>query len=87
MTRPIALLVLAALAAPATGLAQLTATGPVTNGHHHFNAGDVDEHLRFWVDTLGGTAGAFANGSPIVLFPNALIFMREQAPDGGMIGA
>jgi catechol 2,3-dioxygenase-like lactoylglutathione lyase family enzyme len=68
-------------------LAQLIATGPVTNGHHHFNAGNIDEHMRFWVDTLGGKAGTFANGSPIVLFPNALIFMRDQKPDGGMIGS
>jgi catechol 2,3-dioxygenase-like lactoylglutathione lyase family enzyme len=68
-------------------LAQLIATGPVTNGHHHFNAGDVDEHLRFWVDTLGGEAGTFAGSTPIVKFPNALIFMREQTPTGGMIGS
>ena len=81
------LAVLSALVAPGAALAQLIATGPVTNGHHHFNAGDIDEHMRFWVDTLGGKAGTFANGSPIVLFPNALIFMRDQAPDGGMIGS
>jgi catechol 2,3-dioxygenase-like lactoylglutathione lyase family enzyme len=80
---------LAILAAslPATGLAQLMATGPVTNGHHHFNASDVDEHLRFWVDTLGGSPGTFGNGTPIAMFPDALIFIREQAPDGGMIGS
>jgi len=87
MRRIIPLFLLGALAAPDEGLAQLTANGPVTNGHHHFNAGDIDEHLRFWVDTLGGKAGSFGNGTPIVLFPNALIFMRDQAPDGGMIGS
>src|SRR5690606_19079274 len=76
----------ASLAAHAA-LAQLHATGPVVNGHHHFNASDVAEHMRFWVDTLGGKAGTFGNGMPIVLFPNALIFMREQAPDGAMIGS
>src|SRR5690606_5560550 len=62
-------------------------SGPVVNGHHHFNAGDVDEHMRFWVATLGGTRGTFGNGMPIVLFPNALIFMRDQAPAGAMIGS
>jgi catechol 2,3-dioxygenase-like lactoylglutathione lyase family enzyme len=66
-------------ASPAA-LAQLYATGPVVNGHHHFNASDVDEHLRFWVDTLG-------ESTPIVMFPNALIFMRDQAPTGDMIGS
>jgi catechol 2,3-dioxygenase-like lactoylglutathione lyase family enzyme len=74
-------------AAPPVVFGQLTATGPVINGHHHFNASDVDEHLRFWVDTLGGKAGTFGNGVPIVLFPNALIFMRDQAPTGPMIGS
>jgi catechol 2,3-dioxygenase-like lactoylglutathione lyase family enzyme len=72
---------------PVLASAQLIATGPVTNGHYHFNAGDIDEHMRFWVDTLGGTAGTFANGAPIVVFPNAIIFMRDQAPEGGMIGS
>ena len=72
---------------PATVLGQLHATGPVVNGHHHFNASDIDEHMRFWVDTLGGKAGTFGNGAPIALFPNALIFMREQAPTGPMIGS
>jgi len=86
MKRLIICLSLCAAALPSAVLAQLIATGPVTNGHHHFNATDVDEHMRFWVDTLGARAGIFANGSPIAIFPNALIFMRSQAPTGGMIG-
>jgi len=81
----ICLAALAALALPAE--AQLIATGPVTNGHHHFNASDVDLHMRFWVDTLGGKRGTFGNGAPIAIFPNALIFIRDQAPEGGMIGS
>lgn len=81
------LLAALAIASPATVLAQLTAAGPVVNGHHHFNASDVEEHMRFWVDTLGGTRSTFANGAPIVLFPNALIFMRDQDPTGPMIGS
>jgi catechol 2,3-dioxygenase-like lactoylglutathione lyase family enzyme len=76
-----------AVGVPAIGFGQLHATGPVVNGHHHFNASDVDEHLRFWVDTLGGTAGTFGNGAPIVLFPNALVFMRDQDPTAPMIGS
>jgi catechol 2,3-dioxygenase-like lactoylglutathione lyase family enzyme len=72
---------------PAATMAQLIATGPVTNGHHHFNASDVDEHMRFWVDTLGGTAGTLSIGMPIAKFPDALIFIRDQAPTGGMIGS
>ena len=89
MRRTLPFIVLAAsvLAIPATVLGQLKATGPVVNGHHHFNASDIDEHMRFWVDTLGGTAGTFGNGAAIVLFPDALIFMRDQAPTDPMIGS
>ncbi len=89
MRRMISVIVLAASISvvPTTVLGQLYATGPVVNGHHHFNASDIDEHLRFWVDTLGGTAGTFGNGAPIVLFPNALIFMRDQDPTAPMIGS
>jgi catechol 2,3-dioxygenase-like lactoylglutathione lyase family enzyme len=76
-----------ALSSCTPGLAQLTAVGPVVNGHHHFNAGDVAEHQRFWVEGLGGRAGTFGNGTPIVIFPNALVFMRDQDPTGGMIGS
>ena len=67
--------------------AQLLATGPVVNGHHHFNASDPEEHKRFWVDTLGGTLGTFGGDLEIVKFPNALISMRDQAPTGPMIGS
>jgi catechol 2,3-dioxygenase-like lactoylglutathione lyase family enzyme len=87
MKRLISCLALGAAIAPKLLFAQLIATGPVTNGHHHFNASDVSEHMRFWVDTLGGEAGMFAGDRPIVKFPNALIFMRDQAPEGGMIGS
>jgi catechol 2,3-dioxygenase-like lactoylglutathione lyase family enzyme len=80
-------LALSAALLPQALLAQLIATGPVTNGHHHFNASDVAEHMRFWVDTLGGEAGTFGDDIPIAKFPNALIFMRDQAPTGPMIGS
>ena len=46
----IIVLAVSALATPTSARAQLHAEGPVVNGHHHFNAGDVDEHVRFWVD-------------------------------------
>lgn len=86
-TTAFVMLVATVLAAPGTVTAQLLTTGPVVNGHHHLNASDIDEHLRFWVDTLGGKAGTFGNGTPIVLFPDALIFMRDQEPTGPSIGS
>jgi catechol 2,3-dioxygenase-like lactoylglutathione lyase family enzyme len=73
--------------APSAVRAQLMAKGPVINGHHHLNVSDVDAHMRFWVDNLGGKRGTFGNGAPIVMFPDALVFMREQAPTGGSIGS
>jgi len=87
MKRLILWFVLSVAIAPHALFAQLIASGPVTNGHHHFNASDIDEHMRFWVDTLGGQAGTFGGNAPIAMFPNALIFMRDQAPTGGMIGS
>ncbi|HMB72649.1 MAG TPA: hypothetical protein VKQ06_03690, partial [Gammaproteobacteria bacterium] len=75
----IVLLVVSTAMLPNAARAQLYAAGPVVNGHHHLNVTDVAAHTRFWVDTLGGKAGTFATGTPIVLFPNALIFMREQS--------
>jgi catechol 2,3-dioxygenase-like lactoylglutathione lyase family enzyme len=67
-------------------LAQLSATGPVINGHHHLNVSDVAAHQRFWIDTLGGKPGTFAGRTPIAMFPDALVFMREQPPSGGSVG-
>ena len=66
--------------------AQLMATGAVTNGHHHLNVSDVAAHQAFWIDTLGGSPGMFAGRTPIAMFPDALVFLREQAPTGGSIG-
>ena len=68
-------------------LAQLTAAGQgsVVYGHHHLNVTSIDEHKKFWVDTLGGeviTVGPLE----VVRFPNVLVFLREQAPGGGTKG-
>jgi catechol 2,3-dioxygenase-like lactoylglutathione lyase family enzyme len=75
------------LAAAAPASAQLAAEGPVTNGHYHLNVSDVVAHERFWGDTLGGVAGTFGAGTPIYKFPDALVFLREQNPEGSTIGS
>ena len=75
------------LTAAGQARAQLYAEGPVTNGHYHFNVSDVDAHKRFWGDTLGGAAGTFGAGTPIYKFPDALVFLREQTPEGSTIGS
>jgi catechol 2,3-dioxygenase-like lactoylglutathione lyase family enzyme len=70
-------------AAPAAAQLIAAKDGPIVYGHHHLNATSVDEHKRFWIDTLGGVlARVGANNLEIIKFPNALIFMRAQAPTG-----
>jgi catechol 2,3-dioxygenase-like lactoylglutathione lyase family enzyme len=78
---------LSILLLPIAASAQLFVEGPVVNGHHHLNVSDVAAHERFWVDTLGGMPGTFGSGTSIAMFPNALVFMREQAPTDGSIGS
>ncbi len=81
-----ALLVVSSTFASTPAFSQLNSTGPVVNGHHHLNVSDVAAHQRFWIDTLGGKPGMFAGRTPVAMFPDALVFMREQAPTGGSIG-
>ena len=90
MTRTMVLAAMSALcvlAVAPVALAQLTAAsqGPIVYGHHHLTVTSIDEHKRFWVDTLGGeliTLGTLE----IVKFPNVLVFMREAEPAGGTKG-
>ncbi len=67
--------------------AQLTAAkeGPVVYGHHHLNVTNADEHLKFWVDTLGGTTVPLGERK-MAKFLNVLIAFTEQAPTGGTKG-
>jgi catechol 2,3-dioxygenase-like lactoylglutathione lyase family enzyme len=67
--------------------AQLTATSdrPVIYGHHHINVANLDEHRKFWVDTLGGTPVPLGN-LEVVKFTNVLLIISEQPPSGGSKG-
>jgi catechol 2,3-dioxygenase-like lactoylglutathione lyase family enzyme len=83
-------LVLAVLAAASTASAQLVAAkdGPVVYGHHHIYATNIEEHKKFFVNTLGGVAiKVGTNNLEIIKFPNVLIFFRAQAPTGGTKGS
>lgn len=75
------------LLASSAASAQLTATSerPVIYGHHHINVSNLDDHKKFWVDTLGGTSIPFGN-LDVVKFTNVLVFIREQEPTGGTKG-
>lgn len=73
-------LVLAALAAQAQ--AQLTnKAAPVIVGHYDLNVTSVDEHKRFWVDTLGGTPIKIGDVD-VIRFPDVYLFLRVQPPTG-----
>jgi catechol 2,3-dioxygenase-like lactoylglutathione lyase family enzyme len=60
---------------------------PVVVGHYTLNVTSVDEHMRFWVDTLGGEAVALGDGgAEAIRFPGVFIFLNEQAPTGPTLG-
>ena len=74
--------------ASSTASAQILAAkdGPVVYGHHHLSATSIDEHKKFWVDTLGGTA-IKAGTFDVITFPNVLIFLNARAPNGPTKGS
>ena len=59
----------------------LNKDAPVIVGHYHLNVSSVEEHKKFWVDTLGGTAMRIANAD-VIKFPDAFLFLRAQKPTG-----
>jgi catechol 2,3-dioxygenase-like lactoylglutathione lyase family enzyme len=84
MTRLICAAVLALLAAvPATRLSAqlLNAAAPIRVGHYHLNVTSIDEHKKFWVDALGGTAVKIGS-TEAVRFGDVLLLLRQQKPTG-----
>ena len=84
-----AFVVLLALAWASPASAQLLAAkdGPVVYGHHHLNVTSIEAQKKFWIDTLGGRSiKVDTSPNEIVMFPNVLIFLREQKPTGGTKG-
>lgn len=84
MHRLLAALVVATLASlPVVPLAaqMLNAQAPVRVGHYHLNVSSVDEHKKFWVDTLGGTATRVGS-LEAVKFGDVLVILRPQKPTG-----
>jgi catechol 2,3-dioxygenase-like lactoylglutathione lyase family enzyme len=84
MHRLLAALVIAALAAlpvmPAAAQ-MLNAQAPVRVGHYHLNVSSVDDHKKFWVETLGGTATK-VGAAEAVKFGDVLLILRPQKPAG-----
>ena len=67
--------------------AQLTAAAgaEVVYGHHHLYVTSMDDHKRFWLDTLGGETATLG---PLTMFkfPGVLVAAQEQEPTGGTKG-
>src|SRR6266536_730293 len=88
--RIVALVTLVLFAVAPRAFAQLTAAkdGPIVYGHHHLNVTSIDDHKKFWVDTLGGTPVKIGTSTTdIIRFPNVFIFLRAQAPKGSTKGS
>jgi catechol 2,3-dioxygenase-like lactoylglutathione lyase family enzyme len=79
----LALLALAAVSRPSAQI--LNEKAPIRVGHYHLNVTNVDEHKKFWVDTLGGTAAKFGD-QDVIRFGDVLLFLRVQKPTGGTRG-
>ena len=78
---------LSTLLVQGTAWAQLTAAkeGAFAYGHHHLNVTSVEDHKKFWINTLGGAQAEVR--ADIVRFPNVFVFLRQQAPTGGTKGS
>ena len=71
------------VAAPRATAELLNTEASVIVGHYDLNVTSIDEHLRFWVDTLGGTVADFGDSNVAVIeFPDIYIVLRESAPTG-----
>ena len=59
----------------------LNQDAPVVVGHYHLNVSSIEEHKKFWVDTLGGTAMKIGDND-VIRFPGVFLFLRRQTPTG-----
>jgi catechol 2,3-dioxygenase-like lactoylglutathione lyase family enzyme len=76
-----AVLALLALASSSPRAQLLNKEAPLIVGHYHLNVTSVDEHKKFWVDTLGGTAMKIGNVD-VIKFPDVFLFLNVQKPSG-----
>ena len=82
MRRIFTVLVLGALGLAPRLQAQLDNTqAPIVIGHYHLNVTSVDAHMKFWVDTLGGTPTKVGSVDAI-RFPGILLLLNVQKPTG-----
>ena len=83
-SRCITAALLIAVASP--GLAQLTnEAAPVIVGHYRLNVSSIEDHLAFWVDTLGGEAIEIG-ATRAIRFPDIYLLLTEHTPSGPTLG-
>jgi catechol 2,3-dioxygenase-like lactoylglutathione lyase family enzyme len=76
------ILTLLTLAPAARMSAQLlNDAAPIRVGHYHLNVTSIDEHKKFWVDALGGTATKVGS-TDAVRFGDVFLLLRQQKPTG-----
>src|SRR6188474_2572824 len=63
----------------------LNDAAPIRVGHYHLNVTSIDEHKKFWVDALGGTATKIGS-TEAVRFGDVFLLLRQQKPTGGTRG-
>jgi sugar lactone lactonase YvrE/catechol 2,3-dioxygenase-like lactoylglutathione lyase family enzyme len=69
-------------AVSATPQAQLLdSDARVRVGHYHLNVSSVEEHRKFWIETLGGVPAKVGN-TEAVRFGDVFLFLRPQKPSG-----
>lgn len=79
-------LLILGVAGPVWGQLSNTAA-PVALGHYNLNVTSIDEHLRFWVEGLGGQPVAIGGGAVnAVRFPDVFLFLVESPPTGPTYG-
>ena len=77
----LALLALAAVASPPASAQLRNDKARVRVGHYHLNVSSVDEHKKFWVETLGGTPATIGSVEA-VRFGDVFVLLRPQRPTG-----
>jgi catechol 2,3-dioxygenase-like lactoylglutathione lyase family enzyme len=81
MTRLFSVVALLAVGSAIASAQLLNGNARVRVGHYHLNVSSVDEHRKFWVDTLGGTP-AKVGATEAVRFGDVLVVLRPQRPSG-----
>jgi catechol 2,3-dioxygenase-like lactoylglutathione lyase family enzyme len=79
----VTLLLGATLSATSPSSQLLNTAAPVIVGHYHLNVTSVEEHKKFWVNTLGGVPVTFGAAKvDVIKFPDILLFLQVQRPTG-----